>query len=161
MKRTLLNKLAVAALLAAAAALAARPVYAHGFGERYDLPIPLGYFLAGAGAAVALSFIVVGMFLGPGGGGSRYPRYNLLATPVLGRVLSSEWLRHAVRAAALFLFAVVLSAALAGTGRPLDNIAPTFVWIVWWVGMGYVAAVAGNLWALVNPGRGPSSGYRG
>ena len=151
MKRTLLNKLAVAALLAAAAALAARPVYAHGFGERYDLPIPLGYFLAGAGAAVALSFIVVGMFLGPGGGGSRYPRYNLLAAPVLGRVLSSQWLRHAVRAASLFLFAVVLSAALAGTGRPLENIAPTFVWIIWWVGMGYVAAVAGNLWALVNP----------
>ncbi len=151
MTRTLFSKLAVAALLAAAAALAARPVYAHGFGERYDLPIPLGYFLAGAGAAVALSFIVVGMFLGPGGGGSRYPRYNLLAAPVLGRVLSSRWLRHAVRAASLFLFAVVLSAALAGTGRPLENIAPTFVWIVWWVGMGYVAAVAGNLWALVNP----------
>ena len=151
MTRTLFSKLAVAALLAAAAALAARPVYAHGFGERYDLPIPLGYFLAGAGAAVALSFIVVGMFLGPGGGGSRYPRYNLLAAPVLGRALSSQWLRHAVRAASLFLFAVVLSAALAGTGRPLENIAPTFVWIVWWVGMGYVAAVAGNLWALVNP----------
>ena len=83
MKRTL-ARLVPAALLAAAAALAARPVYAHGFGERYDLPIPLGYFVIGAGAAVALSFIVVGMFLGPGGGGSGYPRYNLLAAPALG-----------------------------------------------------------------------------
>ena len=150
MRRTL-ARLVPAALLATAAALVAGPVYAHGFGERYDLPIPLGYFVIGAGAAVALSFIVVGMFLGPGGGGAGYPRYNLLAAPVLGRVLSSRWLRHAVRAAALFLFAVVLSAALAGTGRPLENIAPTFVWIIWWVGMGYAAAVAGNLWALVNP----------
>ena len=150
MKRTL-ARLVPAALLAAAAALAARPVYAHGFGERYDLPIPLGYFVIGAGAAVALSFIVVGMFLGPGGGGSGYPRYNLLAAPALGRVLSSRWLRHAVRAAALILFAVVLSAGLFGTGRPLENIAPTFVWIIWWVGMGYISALAGNLWALVNP----------
>ena len=150
MKRTL-ARLVPAALLAAAAALAAGPVYAHGFGERYDLPIPLGYFVIGAGAAVALSFIVVGMFLGPGGGGLGYPRYNLLAAPALGRVLSSRWLTHAVRAAALILFAVVLSAGLFGTGRPLENIAPTFVWIIWWVGMGYISALAGNLWALVNP----------
>lgn len=149
--RKTLARLVPAALLAAAAALAARPVYAHGFGERYDLPIPLGYFLIGAGAAVALSFIVVGAFLGPGKASFRYPRYNLLVAPVLGRVLSSPWLRHALRAVALFLFVVVLSAGLLGTGRPLENIAPTFVWIIWWVGMGYIAALAGNLWALVNP----------
>ena len=150
MKRTL-ARLVPAALLAAAAALAARPVYAHGFGERYDLPIPLGYFLIGAGAAVALSFIVVGAFLGPGKASFRYPRYNLLGAPILGRVLSSRWLRLVVRAVALFIFLVVLSAGLLGTGRPLENIAPTFVWIIWWVGMGYIAALAGNLWALVNP----------
>ena len=150
MKRTL-ARLVPAALLAAAAALAAKPVYAHGFGERYDLPIPLGYFLIGAGAAVALSFIVVGAFLGPGKASFRYPRYNLLTAPALGRVLSCRWLRHGVRAAALAVFLIVLSAALLGTGRPLENIAPTFVWIIWWVGMGYVAALAGNLWALVNP----------
>ena len=43
-----------ALLLAGAMGLAAGPVYAHGFGERYDLPIPLDYFLAGA-AGAALS----------------------------------------------------------------------------------------------------------
>ncbi len=32
---------------------------AHAFGERFDLPLPLGYFVAGAAATVALSFIVV------------------------------------------------------------------------------------------------------
>ena len=148
MKRTLARL--VPATLLAAAALAAGPVYAHGFGERYDLPIPLGYFVIGAGAAVALSFIVVGMFLGPGGGGG-YPCYNLLAAPVLGRVLSSRWLKLTVQAIALVVFFIVLSAGLFGTGKPLENIAPTFVWIIWWVGMGYVAALVGNLWALVNP----------
>ena len=48
--------------LVAAGALAAQPVYAHGFGERYDLPVPLEYYLLGAAATVALSFVVIGVF---------------------------------------------------------------------------------------------------
>ena len=51
-----------ALLLVAAGALAAQPVYAHGFGERYDLPVPLEYYLLGAAATVALSFVVIGVF---------------------------------------------------------------------------------------------------
>ena len=38
-------------------------VSAHGFGERYDLPIPLSYFLIGSALAVALSFAVIGWFI--------------------------------------------------------------------------------------------------
>ena len=43
-------------LLVLGLALLAQPAYAHGFGDRYDLPVPLGYFLVGAGVAVVLSF---------------------------------------------------------------------------------------------------------
>ncbi len=32
-----------------------------------------------------------------------------------------------------------------------DNFAPTFVWVIWWVGMGFTVALLGNLWALLNP----------
>ncbi|SVA92357.1 uncharacterized protein METZ01_LOCUS145211, partial [marine metagenome] len=53
------------------------PVLAHGFGERYDLPIPLNYFLVGASATVALSFVVIGWFIRQGGNTSEYPRLNL------------------------------------------------------------------------------------
>jgi hypothetical protein len=31
------------------------------------------------------------------------------------------------------------------------NFAPTFVWIIWWVGLSYVTALVGNLWPLLNP----------
>ena len=41
----------------------ASSLYAHGFGERYDLPVPLGLYVAGSGAAVALSFVVIGLFV--------------------------------------------------------------------------------------------------
>src|ERR1700687_2569093 len=34
------------------------PAIAHGFGQRYDLPIPLSFYLWGAGAAVAFSFAI-------------------------------------------------------------------------------------------------------
>ena len=81
-----IRKLVPAAALATAMALVATPVYAHGFGERYDLPIPLNYFLVGAGAAVALSFVVIGIFMRPGEESLRYPRFNLFIAPVLARI---------------------------------------------------------------------------
>ena len=68
----------VLALLALGAALALHPLYAHGFGERTELPAPLGLFLIGAGATVALSFAVIGLFVRGGAGTGSYWRYNLL-----------------------------------------------------------------------------------
>ena len=35
--------------------LVAEPAYAHGFGERYDLPVPLVLYLGGAVSAVVYS----------------------------------------------------------------------------------------------------------
>ena len=64
------------------------PLYAHAFGQRYDLPIPLSYFMAGAAATVALSFVVIGMFLKGGSAEYRYPRFNLLSLP--GATLTSR-----------------------------------------------------------------------
>ena len=70
-------------------AIIASPVSAHAFGQRYDLPIPLSYFLIGAVAAVALSFVVLGMFVQRTAGQVKYPRLNLLQTPVARTILSS------------------------------------------------------------------------
>ena len=35
------------------------PAAAHAFGSRYALPLPLKFYLVGAGAAVALSFVIM------------------------------------------------------------------------------------------------------
>ena len=48
---------------------------------------------------------------------------------------------------------VTILAGLLGDQNPYRNIAPTLVWIVWWVGLAYVAAFVGDIWALVNPWR--------
>ena len=147
MTRRLLGPL----LLAGAMALAAGPVYAHGFGERYDLPIPLDYFLVGAAGAVALSFVVVGLFVRRRPGPFDYPRIDLLAIPWLGRVLGRPPLPNLVRLLSVAAFGLIVGTALFGIDRPIENLAPTVVWVLWWVGMGYVSALLGNVWMLINP----------
>ena len=108
------------------------PAGAHGFGQRYDLPLPLSLYLLGAGAAVILSFIVVGLCARHPTGVRHYPRINL-TTYRLGR-----WLVHPIILALLkFIGAGVLIltviAGFFGNQDPYRNIAPTLVWIVWWV----------------------------
>ena len=143
------------ALFAAASTLAfsltaAAPAWAHAFGIRYDLPLPLWLYLCGAGAAVALSFAVMALFLKDHGAGIESLHFDLLALPMLG------WLGHPValniiRLLSLAVFALLLAAGLFGNPGPFKNIAPTFVWVVWWVGMAFASTLTGNLWDLLNP----------
>ena len=62
-------------------------------------------------------------------------------------------LAQAIKFLALAVFIITLIAGFRGDQNPYRNIAPTMVWIVGWVGLAYVSAFAGNLWALLNPWR--------
>lgn len=137
----------------AVSALAAGTAYAHGFGERYDLPLPLNLFVVGAAATVAASFVVLSIFVRGGSGRVSYPRLDLLSVPLVGPVLSSRVLIAVLRTLAVAVLLLMVAAGFIGTNRALENISPTFVWIIFWVGMGYLAALLGNLWAVVNPWR--------
>ena len=127
------------------------PVFGHAFGQRYDLPIPLSYFLIGAAATVALSFVVIGMFVQKGRESFTYPRLNLLDVPLVGAILSNSIAAILIRTLSVAVLVLLLLTGFLGTNRPIDNLSPTFIWIIWWVGMGYVAALLGNLWMFVNP----------
>ena len=50
---------------------------AHGFGQRYDLPVPLPLWVVGAGATILLAFVLVVVFARETKGSFRYPRINL------------------------------------------------------------------------------------
>ena len=117
-----------------------RAAAAHGFGVRYDLPVPLWLYLAGAGGAVALSVVVIALFVGAAPRSAGAARRLLLPA----RCPAGE-------AVAVALFLVVLLAGWFGNQNPLMNLAPTAVWIIWWVGLAYVSALFGNLWRLANP----------
>jgi hypothetical protein len=69
----------------------------------------------------------------------------------LGPVL--RWLRPACRLLSVVLLGFVLSAGLFGDPHPAKNLAPTFVWIAWWVGLSLVVACLGNVWPAFDPWR--------
>ena len=56
-----------------------------------------------------------------------------------------------VRSVSVLMFLLLLVAGFFGTDRAIENISPTFIWIIWWVGMGYVVALVGNVWVFINP----------
>jgi hypothetical protein len=132
--------------------LLAPSAYAHGFGQRYDLPVPLSLYLIGAGAAVVLSFVVAAVFLRTGSTEIGYPRLNLLRWRA-GRLLFSRPIGTAIEIVAVALFLLILVAGLVGSTNQTRNIAPLMVWVIWWVGVAYLSALVGNVWPLINPWR--------
>lgn len=145
-------KILAVAMLVTAGLLVAKNTYAHAFGERYDLPIPLNFFLVGGAATVAFSFVIIGLFVRQRSEGFSYPRYDLLRIPVVGPIARHPvFLNIVVRPLPVFVLAMLLVTSFVGTDAPLENLSPTFIWIIWWVGMGYISALAGNVWMLVSP----------
>lgn len=123
---------------------------AHGFGTRHELPLPLAVYLTSAALTILVSFLAMGWFARRAVAVGEGLRLDVLAT-LPGRVLASAPALFALRLAAVALFVLVVCAGLLGTQSPLKNIAPAFVWALWWVGMTYISALAGDLWALLNP----------
>jgi hypothetical protein len=123
---------------------------AHGFGQRYDLPVPLWLYLFGAAAVVAVSFLIVGLFVRGTRPTGAYPRANLLRS-ALGRAVTRGSVVLVVKCASVGLFTLVVAAGLWGEQNPLRNLAPTMVWVIWWLGLAYFSVLIGNLWSLINP----------
>jgi len=123
---------------------------AHGFGQRYELPLPLSFYLVGAAAVVVISFVVVGLFVQQAPMPSAGARIDLLAHP-FGRLFAR--LALPFKLIALVLFLVTIYAGFFGNQDPYRNIAPTVVWIIGWVGLAYVSAFLGDVWAVINPWR--------
>ena len=131
-------------------ALLGGPAYAHGFGERYDLPVPLELYVLGSGAAVACSFVVVGLFVKSSPNVHDYPRLNILDWR-LGRVLTHPVVSVTLRIITVGLLILVVIAGIVGNDIPTLNFAPIMVWVIWWVGTAYISALIGNIWGLINP----------
>jgi hypothetical protein len=137
--------------VALSAAFAMAPACAHGFGQRYELPLPLWLYLSATGAAIVLSFVVIAAFIRQVHPEVRYPHIDLPERWV--RVIAHRWVVLAVRLVSALLFLITVAAAFAGSQDPYRNIAPVLVWIICWVGLVYVSALAGDVWPLLNPWR--------
>jgi hypothetical protein len=123
--------------------------YGHGFGQRYDLPLPLSLWVIGAACAIVLSFLVVSIAVRAHAPveGSTAPDH--LGWRIDNRVTSK--LRLIAQLCAVAALILVIAAGIFGDQTPTRNLAPTAIWIAWWVGFSYLSAFVGNVWALVNP----------
>jgi hypothetical protein len=140
------------ALMCAVLALftGASRAWAHAFGARYDLPLPLDYYLAAAGAAVALSFVIMAIAFDSRAARAKGSWIDLLDFGPI-RLLAHPGVVSAFKILSVGLFCLVLAAGFWGNQDPVRNFAPTFIWIIWWVGLAYIAALVGNVWPTINP----------
>jgi hypothetical protein len=117
---------------------------AHGIVGRADLPIPAWLFAWTAAAVMVGSFVALwALWSTPRL--QRPPRKPLLRVP---RVL--EWLCGAV---GISLFGVVVVSGLWGEQNFTSNFAPTFVYVIFWVGIPIFSAFLGDLFRPFNPWR--------
>ena len=136
--------------MASAVCALAAPASAHGFGQRYDLPLPLSLYLYGTAAVVVVTFVIVGLFVRHTAEARHSPRLDLLGHAA-GKIIAYPGVILLLKLVAAGLFVVTVMAGFIGDQNPYRNIAPTMVWIIVWVGVAYVSAFVGDLWALINP----------
>ena len=117
---------------------------AHVMAERYDLPLPLSFYLGGAGAVVALSFVLAAALRRGAGAGLR-ERHIQLPAPLRGLAMG-------IRIAAIAIFLLLIAAGIFGNQDDWDtNILPVAVWVIGWVGIAFISALLGDVWPLLDP----------
>jgi hypothetical protein len=100
---------------------------------------------------VVLSFVIVGLFAGEGRTTLHYPVFDLLRVAWFRRTLTSRSFLVGLRLLVVALFLLVILSVLLGARAPDRNLAPTFVWVTWWVSLGFLSAFVGNFWESANP----------
>ncbi|HYY09405.1 MAG TPA: hypothetical protein VE781_00625 [Kineosporiaceae bacterium] len=123
---------------------------AHGIGSREDLPLPLGWAVAGAAAAVVASFVLLGLLW-------REPRLDAATAgrPLpagLARVLDAPAFRRVLAGLGLVAAAWTLLALVAGR-EDTRNPVPWVVYVLLWVGVVPVSVLLGPVWRQLNPVR--------
>lgn len=142
-----MRRLAVLAAVASGPLLAASPALAHGIGARGDLPLPLWLVSYAAGGILVVSFAALAWL---------WPRSRWEEGVTEGR--APRWLDGAVgglllpaRVVGLVALAVVWGAAAFGPLDPASNLAPTIVYVVFWVGFLIASGLVGDLWRAFSP----------
>jgi hypothetical protein len=123
---------------------------AHGIGVVDDLPVPVWLFYYGAALVLIFSFVALGVLWKD----ARLARARERPLPqTVGRFAFSAGLRVVLGAMSFGLLVLVVAAALVGTGSPTLNLAPTFVYVAFWLGLPLASALLGDVWQALNPWR--------
>ncbi len=122
---------------------------AHGVGAREDLPLPFELLLIGAGLALVVSFVALGLLW-------KQPRLRSedgrLLPITVALALDSAPVRAVFVALSLLVTGWTLAALLFGRDNA-NNPVPSVVYVWLWIGLAFGSMVFGGFWRLVNPVR--------
>jgi hypothetical protein len=130
-------------------------VVAHGIGGIRDLPVPGWLFYWSAGVALVASFVLLGALW-------KQPQLERRAdghplSGALSRVVLGP-LRVLVQLVSVALFALVWVAAAFGDTDSVRNLAPTWVYVVFWLGVPFLSVLFGDVWRALSPWRAIADG---
>jgi hypothetical protein len=144
------TRLAVLAGVAAATALAPPAAEAHGLVQRTSLPIPEWLFGWAAAAVLVASFAGLAV-LWPA---PRLQRPGWRPLPGgIGGFLGSRPVEALCGAVGVALLVVIVLAGYLGHDSALDNLAPTFILIDFWVGLVFASVLFGDVFRAFSPWR--------
>lgn len=126
-------------------------ILAHGIGGVRDLPVPEWLFFWGAAIVLVVSFVALGALW-------KRPLLSLRsdgrpAPDALSRVVLSTALRVVLQTISVALFVLVLVSAAIGVTDPFRNFAPTWIYVIFWLGLPFLSVLFGNVWRALSPWR--------
>jgi hypothetical protein len=129
-------------------------VIAHGIVGRADLPIPVELFGVAAAAVLVASFVALA---------AGWSRPRLEGVPERALWPLPRAVDVVLGALGVGAFAVTAYAGLAGADSQQENLAPTAVYVGFWVGIPFVSLALGDVFRLLSPWRaiGRAAGWAG
>lgn len=115
---------------------------AHTLTDRYQAPLPLVVYIAGAALAVAMSFVFV-MLRSSG------PQPSAASEESPPRTVP-RWLRALLRTLGIVAWVWIVAQTLFG-GAGDGDVASLFLWNYGWVGVALISALVGPAWAWIDP----------
>lgn len=140
--------LGTVAALSAAVLLVPAVASAHGLVKRASLPIPEEMFIVSALIVLVVSFAALAVLW-------QKPKLEDTEWRPLpgGGAIGSRFVEALCGLIGVALLALTLWSGYAGAQAPQDNFAPTFVFIIVWVGLVFVAALFGDVYKAFSPWR--------
>ena len=131
--------------LCATALLAPSPALAHGIIGKTDLPIPRWLFAWAASIVLVVSFVALAT-LWP------RPRFEQIHEREVWRY-PRRLLEPLAGLIGVALYVLVIYAGLAGTQTATANIVPTFIYVIFWIGIPFASLLFGDVFRAFNPWR--------
>ena len=120
---------------------------AHSFGKLYNLPVPFWMYLYGGVIAMLASFLIIGYFFKKKSEKISYPTKYLYKL----NFLTNNKFLGVLRIISISLFVLTVITGLIGEDSSYSNFNMNFFWIIFVLGLTYLTAIIGNVFANINP----------